>query len=227
MPRRGVFQKRRSIGDGARILSFEPKSFRIFSRWTRLEFAIHIEPLPSFIPMQRINSLVDALALCVPQLDPSPLRAQPPAGTGQLDVLHWLADHLQQQGLLVYEEWKEYFGGVPALRPLAGIDLSGYDEGFVLGLLQDIDWSQASVDPSMLQYELPFLEHVNAALKPHGLRLVDLLPFENAYIFCVKDDDLALAQLDRGLQAFGMRINPRGALDDEAVRAHLDGLLAG
>lgn len=177
--------------------------------------------------MQKVNSLVDALALCVAQLDPQPLRAQPPAGTEQLDVLHWLADHLQEQGLLVYEEWKEYFGSVPALRSLAGIDLSGYNENFVGDLLQDIDWSQASVDPSMLQYELPYLEHVNSALKPHGLRVVDLLPFENAYIFCVKDDEQALAQLDQSLQAFGMQINPRDALDDVAVRAHIDELLAG
>jgi hypothetical protein len=87
----------------------------------------------------------------------SPLRAQPPAGhraTRRAALARRPAR--QQQGLLVYEEWKEYFGGVPALRPLAGIDLSGYNENFVFGLLQDIDWSQASVDPSMLQYELPF-----------------------------------------------------------------------
>ncbi len=177
--------------------------------------------------MQDIDKLIDALTRSVPQFDPQPLRVQAPQGTGQLDVLQWLADHLEQQGLVVYEEWKEYFGGVPALRSLADVDLSAYNENFVIDLMQHIDWSQASVDPSMLQYELPFLEHINSALKPHGLRLVDLLPFENAYIFCVKDDDAALTALDRCLQAFDMRINPREALDDQGARAHIDALLAG
>jgi hypothetical protein len=177
--------------------------------------------------MQEIDNLIDALARCVPLLDPRPLRAQRPPGSAQLDVLHWLADQLGQQGLVVYEEWKEYFGGVPALRPLAGLDLSACNVNFVIDLMQDVDWSQASIDPSMLQYELPFLEHINSALKPHGLRLVDLLPFENAYILCVKDDEAALGELDRCLQAFDMRINPREALDDEGARAHIDALLAG
>lgn len=185
------------------------------------------EPLPSLIQkMQEITNLVDSLVLCVPQLNPQPMREQPPPSIEQHDVLHWLADHLEQQGLLVYEEWKEYFGGVPALRAIAELDLSGYNENFVIDLMQDIDWSQTSVDPFMLQYELPFLEHVNSALKPHGLRVVDLLPFENAYIICVKDDDHALARLDRSLQAFGMHINPRHPLDDQGARAHVDALLA-
>lgn len=177
--------------------------------------------------MQKINDLIDALVRCVPLLDPQPLRAQAPAGIEQFEVLQWLSDQLEAQGLIVYEEWSEYFGGVPALRSLADVDLSGYDENFVVEHLQHVDWSQANVDPSMLQYELPFLEHLNSALQPHGLRVVDLLPFENAYIFCVKDNDQALAQLDRSLQAFGMRINPRDALDDERVRVHIDALLAG
>jgi len=175
--------------------------------------------------MQEISDLVDSLVFCVPHLDPQPMREQPPPSIAQLDVLRWLADHLEQQGLLVYEEWKEYFGGVPALRAISEVDLSDYNENFVIDLMQGIDWSQSSVDPFMLQYELPFLEHINSALKPHGLRLVDLLPFENAYIFCVKDDDQALVQLDRSLQAFGMHINPRTALDDQGVRAHFDALL--
>ncbi|NTX26647.1 hypothetical protein HT746_05750 [Burkholderia pyrrocinia] len=177
--------------------------------------------------MNDINELIDVLALCVPQLDPAPLRAELPASTEQDDVLDWFADHLEAQQLLVYEEWKEYFGHVPELRPLSGIDLSQFDDGFVVGLVSDIDWE--SVDPMVVDsvpYELPYLEYINSALHPHGLRLVDLLPFENAYIFCVKDDDAQLDRLRECLKKFDMDIVDRRALDREGAKARLDAILA-
>ncbi|MCP3025226.1 hypothetical protein [Cupriavidus basilensis] len=174
--------------------------------------------------MENINKLTEILALCVPQLDPSPLRAAPPASTDRSDVLAWFANHLEQQGLLAYEEWKEYFGHVPALQSLSGIDFAGYDDGFIVSLIEDVDFPDAETAYT-LQYELPFLEHINSILQPQGLRLVDLLPFENAYIFCVKDDEDQLRQLSKCLQAFDMDINERSAMNQQQAMARLGALL--
>lgn len=174
--------------------------------------------------MEEIRDLIGALVRCVPPLDPAPLRERLPASTEQGEVLDWLMDHLEPQGLFVYEEWKEYFGEVPALRLIADLDLPDYNEDLVYGLMEgageDANWALAAPD------ERPFFEYLNAALRPHGWRVVDLLPFENAYILCVKDDDEAIAELDRCFQAFGMHVNPREPMGEQAARAHVQALLA-
>ena len=175
--------------------------------------------------MDDVKNLIDALTLCIPQLDPEPLLAQPPASTSELDVLQWMADHLEQQELLVYEEWKEYDGWLPDLRSLSGIDRSAFDSSFVLGLMEDINWEE--VDPDLvytLPYELPHLEYMNFFLRDHGLRLVDLL-YENAYIFCVKDDAQKIELLHESLQKFGIGINLRDAMDQQSVKAYIKDLL--
>jgi len=166
--------------------------------------------------MDSIELLIDALASCVPGLDDRPLREDPPENTDRTTVLDWLYDHLEEQGLMVYEEWKEYFGDVPELRPLEGIDFSAFDNVFVIGLVKEIDWSQ--VDCFFMPNDMPFLEYINSFLVGHGLRLVNLLPFENAYIFCVKDDAEQLDRLDQCLEAFGMNLEIRDPLDQEQAR---------
>ncbi len=176
--------------------------------------------------MNHIVKLIDTLALCIPQLDSKPLLADAPASADQGEILGWLADHLEQQGLLVYEEWKEYFGELPALRPLSGIDFSAYDSTFVVGLVEHIDWEE--VDPELtytLPYEMPYLEYINGFLRDHGLRLVDLLPFENAYILCVKDDETLLEQLCQCLKPFDMDIDVREAMDAQQAKEHVEKLL--
>ncbi|OQV32006.1 hypothetical protein [Serratia marcescens] len=176
--------------------------------------------------MRSIEQLIEVLALCVPQLDQKPLRAGMPESNEQSDVLDWLFENLEQQGLLVYEEWKEYFGDVPELLPLSTIDFSAFDSEYVVSLVDDLDEEQLSPELAFsLPYELPYLEYLNAYLRDHGLRVVDLLPFENAYMLAVKDDELLLERLSGCLQAFGMEVNPRDALDEQQAKAYLERLL--
>lgn len=176
--------------------------------------------------MNHVEELIDALALCLPQLDPEPLLADAPADANQLGVLRWMSRHLQQQNLLAYEEWTEYFGEIPDLRPLSGIDFSTYDSTFIPALLQGVDWEEADAELAYtLPYELPYLEHINGLLRSHELRLVDLLPFENAYILCVTDDAKKIDRLSQCLQQFEMGINRRDGLDPSQVETYVKELL--
>lgn len=176
--------------------------------------------------MNSIESLIDALALCVPQLDPVPLREDPPNSSATEDILLWISDHLQQQELLVYEEWKEYFGHVPDLKPLSGIDLSRYDGDLIPAWAESIDWDEISPEiVYSMPYAAPYLEYLNGFLREHGIRLVDLAPIENAYIIAVKDDVLLLERLASCLQPFELGINLRQALDGQETLAYLNRLL--
>ena len=174
-----------------------------------------------------VEKLIKALELCIPMLDPAPLRHDTPKETGQSDILQWLYEHLGQQDLMVYDEWKEYFGHVPDLDPLAAIDFSGFDSEYVVGIAGDID--EEDIPPELMYampYEMPYLEYLNSFLKNHGLRVVYLLPFENAYMIAVKDDPQLLDQFSECLRAFEMDINRRNAMNEQEVKAHLDRLLS-
>ncbi|MGU2316238.1 hypothetical protein ACSEV1_29375 [Pseudomonas aeruginosa] len=176
--------------------------------------------------MRSVEKLIEVLELCVPQLDPEPLRANMPASDEQSDVLDWMLEHLEQQELCVYEEWKEYFGHVPELRPLSAIDFSAFDSEYIVGLVEDVDEEQLTPEQVLsIPYEMPYLEYLNAYLCEHGLRVVDLLPFENAFMLAVKDDEPLLERLSHCLQAFGMDVNPRGALNGQEAKAHFEKLL--
>ena len=177
------------------------------------------------VVVKKIENLIATLALCVPQLDTAPLCANPPASTEQHAILAWLYQHLSEQGLMVYREWGEYTGDVPALKPLAAVSLAEHPADFIYSLLEKIDWSTASIDPAELPWMMPWLEHINFYLQPSALRLVDLLPFENAYMFCVRDDDALLEKLNASLDVFGIGINERGAMDQQQVADEIASLI--
>lgn len=72
------------------------------------------------------------------------------------------------------------------------VSFTGKYGDFVISLVDEIDWDSidpmtAEVDYFMLPYQLPYLEHMNSYLQQYKLRLVDLAPFENTYIFCIHD----------------------------------------
>lgn len=169
--------------------------------------------------MEKIGNVIAALEQCVPELDSAPLYASLPADIETFAVLGWLYQHLHEQNLMIYEEWNEYNGYVPELTPLAHLSLTEEPANFIFNQIEGIDWSTASIDPYELPYITPWLEHINFYLKPHQLRLVDLLPFENAYIFCVRDNEALLEQLDASLAALGVDIslNTRPAMDQQQV----------
>jgi hypothetical protein len=167
--------------------------------------------------MNSIEPLVATLEECIPLLDPAPLLANPPESMEEYSVLDWLFEHLEAQELMEYFEWKEYFGEIPNLKPLQSLDLSECDTDFVFGLIQEMESFPAHID---MPYELPFLEFINDTLKKHGLCLLTLA-YENAYVFCARDDDALLEKLDARLGELGISLIQPGAMNREEVKAFL------
>jgi hypothetical protein len=177
--------------------------------------------VPMFpVDPQKLNALIDTLSLCLPQFDPTPLRVD--LSVAPDDLLDWMSEHLDEQGLHSYWEWKAYWGELPELRPLDDLDLSAFNEDFVWGVVESLDGFEAIGWPS----NIPFVAYINSFLIPHGLRLIELGPFANAHILCVKNDPAALEQLDLALKAFNMTFFPHEALDEAGVRGHIEELMA-
>lgn len=175
--------------------------------------------------METIEELISALELAVPELDAQALRENLPESDAQEDVLNWLYESLSAQGLMDYVEWTEYFGDIPDLKSLEQISLSESPSALILSQVENIDWDEVSVDPYMLPYELPYLEYINHFLTEKGLRLVDLTPFENAYIFCIRDDEELIEKLDGALNIFEMGINEREPMNREETKDYIRSLI--
>lgn len=177
--------------------------------------------------MEKIQNLIAVLKLCIPQLDIAPLQSHTPENSEQLTVLDWLYQQLSAQSLMVYEEWSEYNGYIPELKTLSDLSIPEDAANFIFSAIEEIDWSTASMDPAEIVYSLPWLEHINFYLKPHAVRLVDLLPSENAYIIAVRDDETLLQKLHASLEAFDMGINERQPMDQQQVLADIRQMIAG
>lgn len=175
--------------------------------------------------METIEELINALELAVPELDAQALRENLPESDAQEDVLNWLYESLSAQGLMDYVEWTEYFGDIPDLKSLEQISLSESPSALILSQVENIDWDEVSIDPYMLPYELPYLEYINYFLTEKGLRLVDLTPFENAYILCIRDDEEIIEKLDGALNIFEMGINEREPMDREETKDYIRSLI--
>jgi len=176
--------------------------------------------------MEKIENLIITLKQCIPALDTAPLQSEKPLNDEQFTLLEWLYKHLSAQNLMVYEEWKEYTGDIPALKALSDLSMPEAPADFIFSAIEKIDWSTASIDPYEIAYFVPWLEHINFYLKPHALRLITLLPFENAYIFCVRDDEVLLQKLEASLQAFDMGIHDRQPMDQQQVLADIEQLIS-
>lgn len=175
--------------------------------------------------METIEELISALELAVPELDAQVLRENLPESDAQEDVLNWLYESLSAQGLMDYVEWTEYFGDIPDLKSLEHISFPESPSALILSQVENIDWDEVSVDPYMLPYELPYLEYINHFLTEKWLRLVDLTPFENAYIFCIRDDEEIMEKLDGALNIFEMGINEREPMDKEETKDYIRSLI--
>lgn len=97
---------------------------------------------------------------------------------------------------------------------------------FISSLISDIDWSIADIDPYEFQCLIPWIKHINFYLKPHSVRLVDLLPFENPYILCIRDGDASLQQLRNCLNVWEININERDALDSPQTAERIASYIA-
>lgn len=177
--------------------------------------------------MANIHDLISNLEQCIPGLDAAPLYANIPESTGVQSIIDWLYTHLSSQGLMVYEEWTEYSGYIPELKTLDEFPLSVAPADYIFSIIQGVDWASVSIDPLELPYCIPWLEHINNYLKPYHLRLVDILPFENAYMVCLHDDEALIQKLDMCLELFGMNINKRTPLDQQQVSTAINSIISG
>lgn len=73
--------------------------------------------------MEKIENLIITLKQCIPALDTAPLQSEKPLNDEQFTLLEWLYKHLGAQNLMVYEEWKEYTGDIPALKALSDLSM--------------------------------------------------------------------------------------------------------
>ncbi|GAK27999.1 hypothetical protein [Serratia liquefaciens] len=177
--------------------------------------------------MKQIQNLIENLELCIPGCDSAPMYAPLPTTLEPGTVLDWLYKNLGEQDLMVYEEWTEYSGYTPELKPLKNITLPIDITDFIFNCVENIDWSESNIEPWELPYFIPWLEHINYYLKPHGVRLVNILPFENAYIICLRDDDTLIQKLHLSLEDLGMGINKREPLDQQQVLLELHSIISG
>ncbi|AJG19596.1 hypothetical protein [Cupriavidus basilensis] len=155
--------------------------------------------------MSEIRSrLLQALADATPALDLDRAPAgEPPAGENLLSawLRPWLAEHC-----LVKVDWREFSTlGVQAVARLATLRAAGvsaidvddlYDEdGIPLGG----DDNDFDMEPAAL-----YLAHVNRELAPHGMQLLEIGHFEDAWLLVVRNDPAAIRALNVALRPTGL-----------------------
>lgn len=145
--------------------------------------------------MKKNITLIDVHKLCIPELYTHTLIKDLPEHTEIVNLVDWLNKRLSEQQLIDYIEWKEYNGYIPNIKPLTSLSVPHDADEYIFTLIENINWSTASIAPYLLPYVQPLFEHINSCLQPHGVRLVHLKPFENAYILYMRDDDALMEQL--------------------------------
>ncbi|MET4862676.1 hypothetical protein [Morganella morganii] len=175
--------------------------------------------------MDKVSYLIDILEQAIPNLNTQILSNNLPKTEKQEDVLDWLYQSLSSQRLMDYVEWTEYFGEYPDIGLLDTLSLSESPNEFILAELSGVDWNTVNIDPYMLPYELPYLEHINTFLTEEGLRLVDLADFENAYILCVRNDEEIIKKLNEALNTVDMGINARPPMNRKDTESYIRSLI--
>lgn len=179
--------------------------------------------------MTAVNQLISALAQSIPLLDIEPLQA---------DKLENWSRKRTELALYPFKPttadglWRmERILRIHARAEVPWLSLLPENMGdFVISLVDEIDWDSidpmtAEVDYFMLPYQLPYLEHMNSYLQQYKLRLVDLAPFENTYIFCIHDTPQSINQLKDALKAFDIELCERDALDQQQATEYIQSLL--
>ncbi|PTD96176.1 ankyrin repeat domain-containing protein [Pseudothauera lacus] len=159
-----------------------------------------------------IDELVAQLQACIPDFDADELLSIAPPNAfadeygSQTTVLYWLSDGLEAQDLLEYQEWKNYWGDLPALMPLKCLVLA-YDPQPLLDALE-----KASQHAGWDLQPPPYLELMNHHLKPHGLQIISFA-FENLYMLCVRDNPEQLDKLTELLALAGIHVITHPPMD--------------
>jgi Ankyrin repeats (3 copies)/Ankyrin repeat len=158
------------------------------------------------------HDLMAQLKLCMPVLKVDALLSIAPPTTFYDDyganttVLYWLSAGLEAQGLLEYQEWKEYWGDLPALSPLQDLTLA-YD---ARPLLQALDRKAENADT--MWDTPPYIELMNHHLKPHGLQIISFA-HENLYMLCVRDSAEQVDKLAKLLALAGIHVITHSPMD--------------
>ena len=174
-----------------------------------------------------LSCLIDALAACMPGLDTQPLHTSMPNSPEQHSVLSWLYIELGKQHLMEYEEWKEYFGHLPSLKPLEGLTLADDPADHVMRSLMEFHEEQLGIRDSLLWYFIPWIEHINYYLIPYNIKLITITPVDNAYFFCVYNDKKLIENFERSLAPFELGLNYHNALGPVDTITYLYALLRG
>lgn len=171
-----------------------------------------------------LQKLVSQLAVCIPNLDANKMLENPYQALEKQEnstsLLHWLYDALDAQNMIVYEEWKEYWGDMPALAPLKNIDTSQFDTAPLLDAIdkksqQTEDSGEALFD----YYFLPYVEYQNDFLQKFGLKIITFAT-ENLYMMCVKDNADEIEKLSQILAEKDLGLINNNALNlSECIKA--------
>lgn len=142
---------------------------------------------------QYCNELADILKLAMPSLDTEKLLTQLPDMLDDTNILTWLYDALSEQQLCEYNEYKEYWGDLPEIKPLTDLDLDGFSSEDLCNAVTELEEN----GDIALSYggEVPWFNFQNHFLKPLGFQVVTF-EFENVYLFCVVDDDVVIKKLE-------------------------------
>ncbi|MGO4330049.1 hypothetical protein AB4Z48_15910 [Cupriavidus sp. 2TAF22] len=151
------------------------------------------------------SRLLQALADAIPALESAAAPVgDPPAGEALLSAwLHpWLAGHC-----LAQVDWREFSThGAQVVAALAVLRAAGvraidvddlYDEdGIPLGG----DDNDFDMEPAAL-----YLSHVNRELAPHGMQLLEIGGFDDAWLLAVRNDPGAIRALDAALRPLALQ----------------------
>ena len=165
------------------------------------------------LPDNYFANLVAQLKVCMPDLDVNQLLSQKPPSAfydeygSKSTVLYWLYDGLSAQDLIEYQEWKEYWGDLPKLKPLQGLALEYYPQSLqnALDATGEVDF-MADLEPTV------YIESMNHHLKPHGLQIISFAG-ENLYLLCVQNNDAQIKKLANMLSLAGIDIVTHEALN--------------
>lgn len=169
------------------------------------------------VETEYLRRLAEVLKRCMPQLDVEALLSTEPDEaedeSGEYAVLDWLYEGLEAQGLMAYEEWKAYWGDLPDLRPLDGVDTEAFSPQPLRDVMEEEGY------PAFPQ-GVPYFELQNHFLQPHGMRMLTL-GYENLYMMCVRDDDGEVAALEEVLGEAGIALIDYAPMNLEECREAL------
>ncbi|MDR0737020.1 MAG: hypothetical protein LBF51_09385 [Zoogloeaceae bacterium] len=166
---------------------------------------------------RRIGAAISAMQGGMPGFDANRLTVRWPEK--QSGVGEWITHSLAEQRLL--EEIEQgFWGWVPELAPLAGLDLAEF-EAFASDVnalktrieqegIHGVPPSEERLYTLLSPGDVPYLSVLNATLQAHGLVVVRMTAIQDSwpyfYLICLKSDANAHADLEKSWKPFGLHL---------------------